>query len=208
MGNNLLSVWGTIGSVLLAVLILLVMITVHEFGHWLAGKILKFKINEFSIGFGPAIFKHKNKKTDEVFAVRVIPLGGYCAFDGEDGLEEETPADGTPVFEEEFPRETAAEAQVSEKTEPAAAPAEPVGQAEKPRGGKFNEKKPWQRIIVLVAGALMNYLLALFLIVVCFFAYGQTMAGVYKAEASEEFAAEYSLKEGDLFLQAEGKNLY
>ena len=208
MGNNLLSVWGTIGSVLLAVLILLVMITVHEFGHWLAGKILKFKINEFSIGFGPAIFKHKNKKTDEVFAVRVIPLGGYCAFDDEDGLEEETPADGTPVFEEEFPRETAAEAQVSEKTEPAAAPAEPVGQAEKPRGGKFNEKKPWQRIIVLVAGALMNYLLALFLIVVCFFAYGQTMAGVYKAEASEEFAAEYSLKEGDLFLQAEGKNLY
>ena len=208
MGNNLLSVWGTIGSVLLAVLILLVMITVHEFGHWLAGKILKFKINEFSIGFGPAILKHKNKKTDEVFAVRVIPLGGYCAFDGEDGLEEETPADGTPVFEEEFPRETAAEAQVSEKTEPAAAPAEPVGQAEKPRGGKFNEKKPWQRIIVLVAGALMNYLLALFLIVVCFFAYGQTMAGVYKAEASEEFAAEYSLKEGDLFLQAEGKNLY
>ncbi len=208
MGNNLLSVWGTIGSVLLAVLILLVMITVHEFGHWLAGKILKFKINEFSIGFGPAIFKHKNKKTDEVFAVRVIPLGGYCAFDGEDGLEEETPADGTPVFEEEFPRETAAEAQVSEKTEPAAAPAEPVGQAEKSRGGKFNEKKPWQRIIVLVAGALMNYLLALFLIVVCFFAYGQTMAGVYKAEASEEFAAEYSLKEGDLFLQAEGKNLY
>ncbi len=208
MGNNLLSVWGTIGSVLLAVLILLVMITVREFGHWLAGKILKFKINEFSIGFGPAIFKHKNKKTDEVFAVRVIPLGGYCAFDGEDGLEEETPADGTPVFEEEFPRETAAEAQVSEKTEPAAAPAEPVGQAEKPRGGKFNEKKPWQRIIVLVAGALMNYLLALFLIVVCFFAYGQTMAGVYKAEASKEFAAEYSLKEGDLFLQAEGKNLY
>lgn len=208
MENNLLSVWGTIGSVLLAVLILLVMITVHEFGHWLAGKILKFKINEFSIGFGPAIFKHKNKKTDEVFAVRVIPLGGYCAFDGEDGLEEETPADGTPVFEEEFPRETAAEAQVSEKTEPAAAPAEPVGQAEKSRGGKFNEKKPWQRIIVLVAGALMNYLLALFLIVVCFFAYGQTMAGVYKAEASKEFAAEYSLKEGDLFLQAEGKNLY
>lgn len=211
MVNNLLSaasVFKTIGSILLAILILLIMITIHEFGHWIAGKILRFGINEFSIGFGPAIFKHKNKKTDEVFAVRVIPLGGYCAFDGEDGLEEETPADGTPVFEEEFPRETAAEAQVSEKTEPAAAPAEPVGQAEKPRGGKFNEKKPWQRIIVLVAGALMNYLLALFLIVVCFFAYGQTMAGVYKAEASEEFAAEYSLKEGDLFLQAEGKNLY
>ena len=45
MGNNLLSVWGTIGSVLLAVLILLVMITVHEFGHRLAAKILKININ-------------------------------------------------------------------------------------------------------------------------------------------------------------------
>ena len=106
MANNLLSVWGTVGSVLLAVLILLVMITIHEFGHWLAGKILKFKINEFSIGFGPAIFKRKSKKSGEVFAIRIIPLGGYCAFDGEDGLEEEEPAEKAPVFEEETPKET------------------------------------------------------------------------------------------------------
>ena len=90
MLNNLLSaadVWRTIGSVLLAILILLVMITIHEFGHYIAGKIFHFKINEFSIGFGPALFKKKNKKTGELFAVRLIPLGGYCAFDGEDGLE-------------------------------------------------------------------------------------------------------------------------
>ena len=56
------SVFRTIGSVLLAILILLIMITIHEFGHWIAGKILRFGIDEFSIGFGPAIFKHKNKK--------------------------------------------------------------------------------------------------------------------------------------------------
>lgn len=81
MGNNLLSVWSTIGSVALAIFILLAMITIHEFGHWLAGKILHFKINEFSIGFGPALFKRKGKKTGEIFALRLIPLGGYCAFD-------------------------------------------------------------------------------------------------------------------------------
>ena len=46
-----------IGSVLLAIMILLVMITVHEFGHYLAGKALKFKINEFAIGFGPKLFR-------------------------------------------------------------------------------------------------------------------------------------------------------
>ena len=80
--------WGTVGSVLLAILILLAMITVHEFGHYIVGKLLNFRINEFSVGFGPALFKHKNKKTGELFSVRLIPLGGYCAFDGEDGIEE------------------------------------------------------------------------------------------------------------------------
>lgn len=69
--------------ILLALVVLLVLITVHEFGHYIAGKILGFKINEFSIGFGPAIYK-KKKKDGEIFSVRALPLGGYCAFEGED----------------------------------------------------------------------------------------------------------------------------
>lgn len=69
--------------VLLALVVLLVMITVHEFGHYIAGKIFGFKINEFSIGFGPAIYK-KTRKDGEIFAIRTLPLGGYCAFEGED----------------------------------------------------------------------------------------------------------------------------
>lgn len=56
---------------------------IHEFGHYIAGKLLKFKINEFSIGFGKAIFS-KTLKSGEKFSLRWIPLGGYCAFDGED----------------------------------------------------------------------------------------------------------------------------
>lgn len=74
----------TIGYVCIAILALMFMVIVHEFGHYLAGKILKFKILEFSIGFGPAIFKHKNKKTGEIFSVRPFPLGGFCQFEGED----------------------------------------------------------------------------------------------------------------------------
>ena len=69
---------------LLALLILLVMVTIHEFGHYLAGKILNFKINEFSIGFGKSLYSHTSKKTGEVFSIRLIPLGGYCAFEGEE----------------------------------------------------------------------------------------------------------------------------
>lgn len=70
--------------ILLAILLLLVLITVHEFGHYTAGKLLKFKINEFSIGFGKAIFTRTNPKTGEKFSIRIFPLGGYCAFEGED----------------------------------------------------------------------------------------------------------------------------
>lgn len=75
--------------ILLALVVLLVLITVHEFGHFIAGKIFGFKINEFAIGFGPKLYSRTNKKTGEVFSVRLLPLGGYCAFEGED---EENPS--------------------------------------------------------------------------------------------------------------------
>ena len=74
--------------VLLAIVVLLLMIMIHETGHYLAGKILKFKIEEFSIGFGPKIFS-KTMKSGEKFSLRWIPLGGFCAFKGEDEDEEE-----------------------------------------------------------------------------------------------------------------------
>jgi len=69
--------------ILLAIVILLFMIMVHEFGHYTAGKLLKFKIEEFSIGFGKPIFS-RTMKSGEVFSLRWIPLGGFCAFKGED----------------------------------------------------------------------------------------------------------------------------
>jgi len=73
----------TIVYILIAILVLMLLITVHEFGHYITGKLLKFQINEFSIGFGKAIYK-KTKKNGEVFSIRMVPLGGFCAFEGED----------------------------------------------------------------------------------------------------------------------------
>ncbi len=80
-----------IGYVILALLALMFMVVVHEAGHYTAGKLLGFKILEFSIGFGPAIFKRTNKKTGEVFSIRPIPLGGFCQFEGEDEEGNESP---------------------------------------------------------------------------------------------------------------------
>ncbi len=271
MVNNLLTVWGTIGSVLLAILILLMMITIHEFGHYVVGKILKFKIDEFSIGFGPALFKKKRKKSDEIFALRLIPLGGYCAFAGEDELEEErkkrpkkkrkkkngdtmsedepakepftemeeeiqTPSDTiliTPVPEERMgegaPAQSIAEcaapsaevpAEGNISLEPAKeginapdapseegenAPAQPAKHAD---DGLFTHKKPWQRILVLLAGAFMNYLLAVVLIIILFASYGQSLIKVGGIEAAEEYPAEYSLRADDILLSVNGKGIY
>lgn len=73
-----------IGYVIVAVLALMAMIVIHELGHYTAGKLLGFKIDEFAIGFGPAIIKKRNKKTGELFTLRPFPIGGFCAFHGED----------------------------------------------------------------------------------------------------------------------------
>ena len=84
--NYLLSISSAISFVwyiLIAILALLLMVMIHEFGHYIAGKLLGFKINEFSVGFGPKIWQ-KKKKNGELFSLRTIPLGGYCAFEGED----------------------------------------------------------------------------------------------------------------------------
>ena len=78
------SVFGTIGYIIVALLTLMVMIVIHEFGHYIVGKILKFKINEFAIGFGPPIIRFM-MRSGEYFSIRPVPLGGFCAFEGEDG---------------------------------------------------------------------------------------------------------------------------
>lgn len=88
--------------VLLAIVVLLFMVMVHELGHYVAGKILKFKIDEFSIGFGKAIFSHTSKKTGEKFSLRIFPLGGYCSFYGEEDDGKAISADVVEVKDKPF----------------------------------------------------------------------------------------------------------
>lgn len=86
MVNNLasvLDVLAVLGSFVLGLLVLLLMVTIHEFGHYVSGKLLKFDILEFSIGMGPKLFS-KKKKNGEIFSIRALPFGGFCAFAGED----------------------------------------------------------------------------------------------------------------------------
>ena len=99
-----------------------------------------------------------------MFSVRVLPLGGICAFKGED--------------------------------------------EDDPDPSAFNNKKPWQRIIVLISGALMNYLLALIVIGLMFGIYGHTAIMAYETSKNPEYGAEYSFADRDVILKADGKNVY
>ena len=147
-----------VGYILAAILLLLLMITVHEFGHYIAGKIFGFGIEEFAIGFGPKLYR-KQRKNGEYFSVRLLPLGGFCAFKGED--------------------------------------------EDDPDPSAFNNRKPWQRIIVLASGALMNVITALLIIFILFAAYGQMSLLVGSEPAGEA----YSFQQYDVILQAEGRNV-
>lgn len=69
--------------VIIAILVLLLMVLIHEFGHYVVGRALGFKITEFSIGFGKALVSKTNKRGEKI-SLRLFPLGGYCAFFGED----------------------------------------------------------------------------------------------------------------------------
>lgn len=72
----------SIFSIIAAILIFGIIILVHEFGHFIVAKKCNVKVNEFAIGMGPAIFK--KQKGETLYAIRCLPIGGYCAMEGED----------------------------------------------------------------------------------------------------------------------------
>ena len=73
--------------ILIAIVMLGFIVTVHEFGHYLVGRLCGIGIVEFSVGFGPKLLGFRKGEIN--YSLRLIPLGGYCSFVGED---EENPA--------------------------------------------------------------------------------------------------------------------
>ena len=102
-----------------AIIMFCILIFIHEFGHFIVAKACGVKVNEFALGMGPAIFKRQKGET--LYALRAIPIGGYCAMEGEDEESEDERA--------------------------------------------FNNKKAWQKALIVVAGATMNFILCVVIII-------------------------------------------
>ena len=158
-----------IGSILTMILILSVLTVVHEWGHYIAARIFKVKVNEFSIFMGPKIFSRVGKKTGTRFSIRCIPLGGFCALEGE----EET----------------------------------------KDSPDSYCSKPWYQRAVILVAGVLMNFILAILIISIIFSFVGydtRTVSSVHRELAVDHYVMPMALTDlepGDEVIAYNGQQI-
>ncbi len=107
-------------GIVIALIIFGLIVTIHEFGHFICAKLSGVRVLEFSVGMGPKLIK--KRKGETFYSLRLLPIGGYCAMEGED---------------------------VS---------------GDDPRS--FRNAKLWKRMLILVAGAFMNFVLGFVMIVV------------------------------------------
>lgn len=152
------SVLTTIALILIGVLLFELIIFIHEFGHFITAKKSGIKVNEFSLGMGPKIFSFGKGETK--YSLRIFPIGGFCAMEGED---EESP---------------------------------------EPRA--FNNAKVWKRMIVVIAGAVMNIILGfvlMFVVVVQQDSYSSTEVQSFPATS---FSSCTGLQSGDVIKEING----
>ena len=156
-------------SVIFAIFLFSVLIFVHELGHFTAAKLSGVQVNEFSMFMGPAIWKKQVGET--LYAIRCIPIGGYCAMEGEDGG------------------------------------------SDNPRS--FDKAAWWKRLIILAAGAAMNFLIGVVLMVIVVLMVSVCLPGKQTAvpviASFEDYATvngENGLQAGDRIVEVDGEKLY
>jgi regulator of sigma E protease len=153
----------TFVSVVFAIILFSLLIFVHELGHFLTAKAFKVRVNEFAMFMGPAIFKKQIGET--LYSIRCIPMGGYCAMEGED---EDT---------------------------------------DDPRS--FQKAKWWKRLIILVAGAFMNFVAGLLLFAIVFMPMKEMGIPIIDSFTDESLVCgTEGLQVGDRLLRIDGEKIY
>ena len=150
-------------SILFAILLFSLLIFVHELGHFMVAKLSNVQVNEFSMFMGPAIWKKQVGET--LYSVRCIPIGGFCAMEGEDG------------------------------------------DTDSPRS--FQKAAWWKRLLILVAGAAMNFIAGLVLLGIFFGGDKQfILPEVSLIEEGCALAGEQGIQVGDRILEVDGEKIF
>lgn len=163
-------------QILLAILVFCVIIIIHELGHFFAAKACGIYVKEFAIGMGPVILRKKGKETD--YVIRLLPIGGSCSMEGEDGGYEDTDFDaqGIALKREKNPR-------------------------------AFNSKPVWQRMIVILAGPIMNLLLG-FIVVIVMLCTSNVIASTTICEFRSDSVSSSSLMVDDKIVSIDGMHVF
>ena len=150
-------------SILFAILLFSLLVFVHELGHFAAAKLSGVQVNEFSMFMGPALWKKQIGET--LYAIRLVPIGGYCAMEGEDQ------------------------------------------DTDSPRS--FQKAAWWKRLIILVAGSAMNFLMGVVLMAVVYLPAQQVVEPVIASfEPFSTINGEQGLQVGDRILEVDGEKIY
>ena len=72
-------------TVIIAIVVFMLIILIHEFGHYLTARLCGVTVHEFALGMGPQIFSRVSKKSGIRYSIRLFLIGGYVSMDGEDG---------------------------------------------------------------------------------------------------------------------------
>ena len=142
---------GFLAGIVPFLIIISVIVTIHELGHYLVARAFGTRIDRFSVGFGSILLRRVDRHGTE-WCVSALPLGGYVKFAGDDNISSMSPS--TDELE-------AARAAITEREGAAAV------------GGYFHFKPLWQRFLIILAGPAANFVLAIFVFTMVNLAFGQ-----------------------------------
>ncbi len=173
-------------TLIAALIVFSAVIAIHEFGHFTVAKLCGIQVNEFSIGMGPALWKKIYKGTQ--YSLRALPVGGYVALEGE-----------------ESPESQQAEAACDEREAEEENPVPP----EQRTGIPLNEAPVWQRVLVMVAGAFMNFVLGFVVLVILVAAQegAITSKTIYSIE-NDALCGQTGLQAGDEIVAVNGRRCF
>ncbi|MFN3572652.1 MAG: RIP metalloprotease RseP [Phenylobacterium sp.] len=166
-------------------LVLTLVVTIHELGHYWAARACGVAIDQFSIGFGRKIFGWRDKRGVE-WRVGWIPLGGFVRFSGDENAASVPDHENLQTLRQKI-------------------------EAEQGRGAAdryFHFKPVWQRAFITAAGPFANFVLAVVLFAVLLMSVGETVvpARVAAVEAGSP-AAEAGFQAGDVVVEANGQTI-
>lgn len=177
-------------GVILFIVIFCIVVVAHEFGHFIIAKANGIHVVEFSIGMGPTLLHFV--KGDTKYSLKLLPIGGACMFEGEDGLKEmdETDKeDGDNDHKDQEAREIK----------------EDLGTLKK--SGAFPDAPVWARIATVVAGPVFNFILAYIFSAIIVASIGSDLP-VIGTVGEGTAASEAGLMAGDEIVELNGKHIH